>query len=331
MSDIIEHNDAGNEKVVRIGETQSQVSLKVYQDIYHQVTGRTEQIRKRYTQSLLLEFAELEQLHHKVMQLCDVHRIVARNEVVSVFHEKERKEQFTSFERFRAYNANTSSPTVSVVFKYNFSIIPAGLQRPQEYIITIRLTSRVAVLNQMEADAPAFMRGRFFGFMGGGAAEITIEYADYVIARGFLEAFDEWVLGCKATPKSATLTFLRNHSHNVPTFAQLLVAAIVVLFAIQAIPTYFTQQTTPATWARFLVIFSGGAYILITLVHLSASFIEHAIDTFPELSYLSLNKGDEKLIEQAKQEKPRAYLRLVLGSIGTIVLGIVSAKLEKFM
>lgn len=331
MSDIIEHNDAGNDKVVRIGETQSQVSLKIYQDIYHQVTGRTEQIRKRYTQSLLLEFAELEQLHHKVMQLCDVHRIVARNEVVSVFHEKERKEQFTSFKRFRAYNSNTSSPTVSVVFKYNFSITPAGLQRPQEYIITIRLTSRVAVLNQMEADAPSFMRGRFFGFMGGGTAEITIEYADYVIARGFLEAFDEWVSGCKTTPKSPALTFLRNHSHNIPTFAQLLVAAIVILFAIQAIPTYFTQQATPATWARFLVVFSGGAYILITLVHLLASFIEHAIDTFPELSYLSLNKGDEKLIEQAKQEKPRAYLRLILGSIGTIVLGIVSAKLEKFM
>jgi hypothetical protein len=330
LSDIIEHNDAGNERVVRIGEAQSQVSLKVYQDIYHQVTGRTEQIRKRYTQSLLLGFAELEQLHHKVMQLCDVHRIVAKNEVVSVFHEKERKEQFTSFEKFSGYNANTSSPTVSVVFKYNFSIIPAELQRPQEYIITVRLTSGVALLSQMEADAPSFMRGRFFG-LGGGAAEITIEYADYVIARGFLEAFDEWVSGCKATPKSSTLTFLRKHSHNIPTFAQLLVAAVVILFAIQAIPIYFSPQTTPATWARFLIIFSGGAYILITLVHLTASFIEYAIDTFPELSYLNLNKGDEKLIEQAKQKKPRAYFRLILGSIGTIVLGIVSAKLEKFM
>lgn len=331
MSDIIEHNDIGNNNAVRIGESQSQVSLKVYQDIYHQVTGRTEQIRKRYTQNLLLEFQELEQLHHKVMQLCDIHRIVAKNEVISVFHEKERKEQFTSFERFRAYNTNTSSPTVSVVFKYNFSIIPAGLPRPQEYIVTIRLTSRVAVLNQMEADAPAFMRGRFFSFMGGGAAEITIEYADYVIARGFLEAFDEWVLGCKATPRSKTLAFLRGQSHNIPTVAQLILAASVVFFATQAIPLYFQPQTSPETWARFFVVYSGGAYILISLVSMTASYIEHAIDTFPELSYLNLNKGDEKLIDGAKQEKPKAYFRLILGAAGSVLLGIISAKLEKFM
>ena len=331
MSEIIEHNDAGNNNAVRIGESQAPVSLKVYQDIYHQVTGRTEQIRKRYTQNLLLEFQELEQLHHKVMQLCDIYRIVARNEVISVFHEKERKEQFTSFERFRAYNTNTSSPTVSVVFKYNFSIIPAGLQRPQEYIVTIKLTSRVAVLNQMEAEAPAFMRGRFFSFMGGSAAEITIEYADYVIARGFLEAFDEWVLGCKATPKSKTLAFFRGRSHNIPTVAQLILAAFVVFFAIQAIPLYFQPRTNPETWARFFVVYNGGAYILISLVSMTASYIEHAIDTFPELSYLNLNKGDEKLIDEAKQEKPKAYFRLLIGSIGSVMLGILSAKLEKFM
>ena len=136
MSQIIEHSDTGNGNTVRVGEAYTPVSLKVYQDIYHQVTGRTEQIRKRYNENLLLEFSEIEQLHHKVLQLCDVHRIVARNETVSVFHEKERKEQFTSFERFRAYNANTSSPTVSVVLKYNFSIIPAGIERPAALLAT---------------------------------------------------------------------------------------------------------------------------------------------------------------------------------------------------
>lgn len=333
MSEIIEHSDTGSGagRVVRVGESQSQVSLKVYQDIYHHLTGRTEQIRKRYTENLLIDFSELEQLHHKVMQLCDVHRIVAKNETISVFHEKERKEQFTSFERFRAYNANTSSPTVSVVLKYNFSIIPAGLERSQEYIVTIRLTSIVGVLNQMEADAPAFMRGRFSRFMAGGAAEVTIDYADYVIARGFLEAFDEWVSGCKATPKSPSLNFLRRNSHYIPSITQLLVVAIVIAFGLQAVPTFFTTQTTSATWARFFIIYSGGAYVLLNLVQITAGLIEQAIDTFPEMSYLNLNKGDVKLINEAKLEKPKAYLRLFLGCFGSIALGIISAKLEKFV
>ena len=130
-------------------------------------------------------------MHFKIMQLCDVHHIIANNETISVFHEKERKEEFTSFDRFKKYNTNTASPTTSVVFKYNFSITPAGLSKPQEYIVAIRLSSRVALIKQAEEDAPPFMRGRFLNFVGDNTAEITIEYVDYVIARGFLEAFDE--------------------------------------------------------------------------------------------------------------------------------------------
>ena len=66
MSEIIEPDDVGNGRVVRVGQTQSQVSLKIYQDIYHQVTGRTEQIRKRYSENILAEFSDLQQLHHKI-------------------------------------------------------------------------------------------------------------------------------------------------------------------------------------------------------------------------------------------------------------------------
>ena len=287
MSELIEHSDVGNERVVHIGQAHQPVSLKVYQDIYHQVTGRTEEIRKRYTDNILVDFSELEQLHIKITQLCDVHNIVASNETISVFHTKERKEQFTSFERFRAYNANATSPSVNVVLKYNFSVIPSGLERPQEYVVTIRLTSRVAAMKQMEDEAPEFMRGRFFGFMAGNIAEVTIQYADYVVARGFLEAFDEWIGGCKATPKSRTIQFLRRYSHRIPEVAQLTVAGVIVGFALQAIPGIFGPSAAPAVAARFTVIFVGGSYILLTLARRMGKLVEESIDCFPELSYLS--------------------------------------------
>ena len=281
--------------------------------------------------TILVDFSELEQLHFKISQLCDVHNIAARNETVSVFHMKERKEQFTSFERFKAYNANATSPSVNVVFKYNFSVIPSGLERPQEYVVTIRLTSRVAALKQIEEEAPEFMRGRIFGFMAGSSAEVTVQYVDYVVARGFLEAFDEWIGGCKATPKSRVLHVLRRYSHIIPELLQLAVAAVIVGFALQAIPAIFGPTSTPAVAARFVVIFVGGSYILIVLARRTAKLVEEAIDSFPELSYLKLNKGDDRLIAEASSEKPRALVRLALGSVVAVVLGIISAKLEKLM
>lgn len=190
-------------KFIRLGDSDPTYSLKMYREIYHQVTGRTEQVRKRYSDNLLIEFNDIEQLHFKVQQLCDVHNIVASNEVIAVLHAKDRKEQFTSFDLFRGYNANASSPTSNLVLRYNFSIVPAGRQKPAEYVLAIRLISRVAMIHQIEKEAPPFMSGQLVGLVALHTAEVTIDYADYVIARGFLEAFDEWIAGCKKTPRLA--------------------------------------------------------------------------------------------------------------------------------
>ncbi len=331
MSEIVEHNDSGNGHPIRASEGSAPVSVKVYQDIYHQITGRTEQIRKRYRDNILLEMTDLEQLHHKVCQLCDVHHVVARNESISVFHDKERKEQFTSFDRFRAYNANTASPCVSVVLKYNFSILPAGLKRPQEYVVTIRLTSRVAVLRQAEEEAPPFMRGRLISFITEHTAEVTVEYADYVIARGFIEAFDEWLRGCKSVPKAVWLQTLRRWSHLIPQLLQLLVVSSIVWFALSAIPEFFGPEASPAAWARFAVIYMGASFVLIRLSSAAGEMIEEAIDTYPTLSYLKLNKGDEKLITEFREQKRGALLKFLGGSVFSIALGIISSKIEKIL
>jgi len=331
VGEIIEHGDNGNPPSVRVGESSSLVSVKVYQDVYHQVTGRTEQIRKRYSQNLLIELSEIEQLHHKIMQLCDVHKIVARNEIVSVFHEKERKEQFTSFERFRAYNSNAPSPTVNVVLKYNFSIIPAGLDKPQEYVVTIRLTSRVAMLQQIESEAPPFVRGRVFGFMAGNTAEVTVDYADYIVARGFLEAFDEWVRGCKSEPDVSWITLLQHWSHQIPKAAKLIAATATMVFALQASPAFITSATDPQIWARFLILFGGGFYLITSLAGTAGSMIEDAIDSFTVISYLNLNKGDRKLIDGFSKRKARVRLKFILGCVLTLVLGFASSQIAEII
>lgn len=331
MGEVIEHSDSGNVEILGSNDSRSSVSLKVYQDIYHQVTGRTEQIRKRYSENLLIEFSEVEQLHFKIKQLCDVHKIVACNEVISVFHEKERKEQFTSFERFRAYNANTSSPTVNLVLKYNFSIVPAGLQRPQEYALTIRLTSRVAMLQQIEEEAPPFLRGQLIGLVALNTAEVTVDYADYVIARGFLEAFDEWIKGCNQTPPLIWLNPMRRWSHFFPGLSKLLAGGLVSWFAFQSIPTYFAISTTPEVWARFAVVYAGGALMLVPLMGAVGRLFEEAVDSYPVMSYLKLNKGDGKLIDQFGGRKRSVILKLALSSIFTILLSIASSKLEKLL
>ncbi|MFJ3314915.1 hypothetical protein ACIPLR_06105 [Herbaspirillum huttiense] len=334
MSDVIEHRDAGNgdaAREVHVGRGGTPVSLKMYQDIYHQVTGRTEQIRKRYTENLLLEFSNIQQLHYKIMQLCDVHNIVARNEVISVFHDKERKEQFTSFERFSAYNSNATSPTVSVVLRYNFSIIPAGIQKPQEYVVTVRLVSRVALLDQIERETPPFIRGHIIGMVAEMTAEVTVEYADYVIARGFVEAFDEWVEGCDVVPRKQWLRFARRWSHIIPVVTPIITVMSLAYFALAAIPAAFASPIHLENTARFFVLYGAGACVGMLLGKLAGEAIEYAIDTYPILSYLKLNKGDVKLVEKFSAQRWSVGVKFAIGIALQIAVGIASSKLEKLI
>lgn len=327
MSELIEHSDSGNEPgdVVSIGHEQSPISLKVYQDIYHQITGRTEQIRQRYTDNILINFSEIEQLHFKIMQLCDIYTVVARNEVISVFHEKERKEQFTSFKRFKAYNSNATKPTVNVVLRYNFSILLSDRKQPQEYIVTVRLTSRVAMIHSMEEEIPSFMRGRLLGLSTLHTAEVSVEYADYVVARSFLEAFDEWIDGCNPKPKSKLLDVAQEYSHLIPKLLQLMMATVLIYFCIKAYPNFF-NGASPQDWGRFFIIF-GGAFYFVTSVSFSVGkVIEKSLDSIQQISYLKLNKGDAKLISKFSDRNRSTLWKFVGGCVLTILLGVISSK-----
>jgi hypothetical protein len=328
---LIENSDESNVEVVNVGDSNRSVSIKVYQDIYHQVTGRTEQIRKRHSELLLIDFSEVEQLHIKMTQLCDVHKIVASNLTVSIFHEKERKEQFTSFERFAAYNSNTTSPTVNLVLKYSFSIIPAGINKTQEYTITIKLTSRITLAHQMDEESPPFMRGRMLKYILESPAEITIDYVDYVIARGFLESFDEWVRGCKLTQRNKYLEKMQEHSHVVPQLFKFITISLIAYFALTEIPNYFSDGKSIEIWARFAVIYAAGTILLSSFASMIGTLIERAIDNYPLLSYLNFNKGDLKMIDNFKEEKKSVIYSFIWSSVLTLVLAIIATKLERLI
>jgi hypothetical protein len=329
MKELIEHGDAGV-AVVKVGDQpgEAYAPLKLYQQIYRQITGRPEQISRDYSNNLLIDFAAIQQLDYKMKQLCGVHRVVGWNEMVSVFHEKDRKEQFTSFDAFRNYNSNTSSACVSVVLKYYFSIVPANSERPEEYEVEVRLSSRVAAIKQMKEEAPPFFGIQYYAYAAAEVALIKVKYADYVVARGFMEAFDEWVSGCNAVPKKRWLVWAQRRSEALPWIGKVAGALIVGIYGLRAIPGMIGPAVTPQIWARFIVIYVVGLYLATMLLGAAGFILEVSLDRYGELSYLKLNKGDEKLIDEFHRHNSGVVWRFIGGSVLAVALGIVSAKLS---
>lgn len=332
MSDLIEHDQPGNvERILHTGPNNTPISFKIYQDIYHQITGKTEEISKKYSRSILIEFSDIEQLHHKVMQLREIHNVVACNETITIFHDAERKENFTSFEKFRLYNSSSNSPTTSVVLQYNFSIIPSGLNTPREYVIKVRLVSRAALAAQMAGEIPSYMRGRILSMLTENTAEIKIEYSDYIVARGYLEAFDEWILGCNHTEKSNLVKILQRKSHLFKLTVPMVLIAILTYFANAAIPDFFGIGKNSQYAARFLVMYASAAYFAVALGAYLGSFMENAIDSYPILSYIKINKGDESLIREFRSGTTPVVLKFLLGAVLTVVLGVIACKLDRII
>ena len=331
MTKIIEHKDEGLPNI-QVGDVQqpSIVPVKMYQDVYHQITGRTEQISKRYDDNLLIGVEEISQLHHKIMQLCDVHNVIAKNETITVFHEKERKEQFTSFKRFSMYNTSSVSPTVNVVLKYNFSIVVSGSQQPQEYTVTIRLASRLALLNELRK-APPFIPTLILEMMAGNIAEVKVEYADYVVARGFIEAFDEWVAGCHSNPENRLMKKMKRFSFILPKVAGPIVAISTLFFSLDTLSSERYLAVEPIGLVKFAAVYITGLYLLVSFANLTARLIEDAIDRYMEVSYINLNKGDLKIIGKFSKRKKWMVAEFIGGCILTVVLGILSSKLANFI
>ncbi len=328
MSKIIEHG--GNDpEVVRISSGEgSEISLKTYQDIYHQITGKTEEIRKRYKDSICIEYSDIEQLHIKITQLYDVFDVVASNESVILYYEKERKEQFTSFEKFRAFNSSCTSPVSNIVLKYELSIIPAKLKKPQEYSITIRLSSRVTQLRELKADAPPFMHGPLIIMIASETAEIRVEYSDYVISRSFIEAFDEWIKGCKKSNENNFVKWLQRYSHFIPPVGKVVVTLLYGYFIYAAIDPVLGSEPSLVLFARFIVFSSVTIVIAINLTHLALRMTERAIDSYSFVSWIKLNRGDEQVINESSISRIRNIVLLFVSAAGAIAIGVISSQIS---
>ena len=327
MGNLIEH-DREEVEIVKVGGDGHAVSLKTYQDIYNQITGKTEETKSRYKDAIKISHEDIRQLHVKIQQLLDVHDVVACNQTINIFYEKERKDVFTSFEKFEAFNSSSASPVVHVVLSYNVSIVPAKLQRPQEYSITIRLSSRIALLKEIREDAPAFMQGPLAAMMTSETAEIKVDYVDYVIARGFIEVFDEWISGCDKTDEINVVKFAQKYSHFVSPLGKILIIFLYGFYIYNAIDSSFLGREDLPALAKFFIISGVAFYIVHMMSGVLLRILERSVDSYSYISWIKLNRGDSQLI-RIEEKKIRNNIWMFLGSAFlTVMLGVLGSQIS---
>ena len=300
------------------------VSMQVVQDIYNEITGKSEELSRGYDISYQVSFADIKQLNYKVTQLYEQYNICSSNCSVTVYHEKDQKQVFSSFERFELYDSGLLSPTESILIKYNFMIILPKTKRSQSYTVSVRVGSKLSIMKKLEEDAP--IPSGLIKMLSGRNAQVTVEYIDYTVARNFLDSIDGWFHSLNSKKLSWFVQILQKNSHYIPPIAKFSVGIfsgyLVYKYSASLVPNDSTDLNN-------LFLATIGAFGFIFISYSFSGFFgritERNIDMMTELSYLKLNRGDEKLIEEFKSKTIKGIVRAMLGLLGAFAIGVLSS------
>ena len=144
-----------------------------------------------------------------------------------------------------------------------------------------------------------------------------------------MEAFDEWIKGAESEKANKALLIAQRHSHFIPRYFPAIMVIAVATTALKSIPFVLAESASDTQdLARFLVVFGAGTMLLSTLASSVGQVLESAIGSAGPVSFLKLNKGDERLIRNYAKRKTQIVLRFIFGCALTVVLGIASAKIS---
>jgi len=309
-----------------IGEgtpNQTAVSLQIVQSIYHELTGKTEDVGKSYSESFQFVHADYEQLHHRISQCCEQYNVKASNCSIKVYYINDTQETFSSFERFKHFNVGSSSCVESVLLTYNFLILLPKLNQPQSYTLSVRTASRVSIEKKMREDMP-FEVPKILRLMGGRTAVVSVKYVDYVVARNLLNVVDEWLKTVNKARTNKVWNAVRKRSEYLPLIARYTVGAIVVLLIWFALPRFLPQSASLLQLAQTLTFAFVGLFAAYRVAHHLGSAAEDSLDNWSELSYVSLTVGDKKQIEEADRKNKSSVVLALLKFGGALVVSMLA-------
>ncbi len=326
MTEIEKLNEEGGATgdMALVGEEPSShlVSMQVLQDVYNELTGKTEELSKGYEIPYQICFADIEQLNTKITQLYEQYNIKSSNCSVTVYHEKDQKQVFSSFERFKFYDQSLLSPTESILIKYNFLIVLPKLSRPQSYSVSVRIGSKVTMLKKLEEDNLPSM---IIKMVSGRSAQVTVEYIDYTVARNFIDTIDAWFKSIDTAKFASTYKTLQKYSHYISPIAKFSVGLFSGYLCLKYSFIFVLPNIDYLQLYKIALITFAFIFITYSLAKFFGKIAEKNVDLMTELSFLKLNRGDEKEIEVFKSKNRKGLIRATLSIIATFGIGVLSS------
>lgn len=329
MAELIERveqepKETGDVSLIGESGNSHKLSMQMLQDLYNEITGKTEEITKGYKSSYKITADDLKQLHIKITQLYEQYFIQSQNCSVTIFYEEDEKQVHSSFEKFECYDTSTLSPTESILFKYEFLIILPKTKRVQTYTLSIRIGSKITILKNIQENDP--LPPEISRIIIGRTAQVAIKYVDYTVARNFMNTIDKWFKALDHDTSSKAFKILEKNSKYIPRLAKYMTLLVTSYLAVQYAPQYLSDNSV-----NLLILFNISVisfvciFILFKLSEYLGKQSFENIQMMHTLSYVKLNRGDEKQIEKFEKKNSRMLFKAIVSLIASLSIGIISS------
>lgn len=311
---------AGGKEILSVSDGDNRYPFHLIQEVYNKVTGKTENIVKKWNESFMFTIDDLQNLHSRLQQACTQYQIRISNNSVVVNYVDNSREEFSSMERFSMQSAASSSATESILFTFNFLIEMPQTKNVQSYKLMLRIVSDVAVRQRFLNDVPPQL-AKFYYLADKPSVMLDIEYVDYTVAHNMLSLIENWL---KAVPKNEYqrhIRFLQKNSHHFDVIARSVVS-ILICYILVAGAAELGAEKNIVRIAQYL-IFSG--FLLVISRHIileSSRAAEAAIDSWSPISYININKADVILFSKSESSNNKSISKLILHLALTLVNGV---------
>ena len=296
MSEIINAAEEQTGQIILGDEASHQaISFKMAQAFYNELTGKSEQIREKFTKSFILTIDNIDQLHQRIIQSTAQYNIVSANASFSITYQNDSSERFSSIERFKTHAGAKGMPVEEVDISYRFLVILPETNKPQEYKINISLISRIVKLEELrEKMEDMSISMPLWQFDNELTCRASIDFTDVTVANAFMSVIKSWERTLDEVDTSPLIKKVRPFAKYMPTIFKYGLLLAGSYYTIGVVDKYFASPEAQTT-AVFLLVAYLFNFLLWKIGLNTGNRSEKHLNQLYEVSYIYFSGADKKL------------------------------------
>lgn len=317
-SELIIRADGGEKAHIR------NLPASVMQALYHELTGRTETLKKTFRDDHIITFQEIEQVCNKLNQFIEQYDVKGADFSFDVSFFGGTRQRLSSLERFMLFDVSAAEKISEIDIRFAFLLATPQVGVYQNYKVIINLRSYAL---HKDFTNLRFGHSRYSDETG----SITIEYIDYVVAKSLMSHLSDWIDGCdKFDVKRRILNFLGGEYEEQSGYIFSAIAMTSVLSTIYAFQLFLgIDKLDDIKYLLFTIYYTASFSILVFVVAYSAFYIFMRKASFGGVfPYIIITRGDQRNYDTfiaKNRERDEKYYRIMYGVVIALIVNLTSS------